>query len=323
MPSLALVPSTSPQVIEPQSYDVHVLDFECRAAAKAYRQSSMRLAYYSWRLRYSLADDWSPLGVKNEEEYRKVLGIAQSTFYKLLNLGAALYMVKLADMERIPVGNAELLMKVEPALWHDFPWVQEAQTLSADDFAAKIVQRNRQAGSDSEPMVSFHVRVPYSAKKFLHDTIEKFRQEHNLASAGEALEFLVADVHDRPNVMAAIERANRYVKWSLFRFRFRKKMAHELGWLSRAHLLLNKAYWAVRMEDERVIHEDDEKEIYPAESPSELQNYNEWIRDLSFLTSRPDGEKAPDHAGVSASGGDVRPVPGIYDADADDDSLEG
>ena len=67
MSSLALVPNTSPQVIEPQSFDVHVLDFECRAAAKLYRQSSARIMYYGWRLRYAMADDWSPLGVKNEE----------------------------------------------------------------------------------------------------------------------------------------------------------------------------------------------------------------------------------------------------------------
>jgi hypothetical protein len=171
-------------------------------------------------------------------------------------------------------------------------------------------------------MVQFQVKVPYSAKKFMQDTVEKFRQEHNLASAGEALEFLIADVHDRPNVMAAIERANRYVKWSLFRLRMRKKMVHELGWLHRAWRLLDKAYWAVRMEDEVPIHEDDEKEIYPAENPAELQNYNEWIRDLSVLSSRAHGEEAPNHASVPASVGDMRAVSGVDDAGGDDDSFE-
>lgn len=281
----------------------------------------MRIAYFGFRLRYALMDDWSPMGVKDEEEYRKILGIAPSTFYKLLNIGAALYTIKLADMERIPVGNAELLMKVEPALWHDFPWVQEAQTLSPDDFAAKIVQRNRSAGSDAEPLVYFHVRVPYSAKKFLKDTIEKFRQEQNLASAGEALEFLVADVHDRPNVMAAIERSNRYIKWAMFRCK-KRKMPIELQWLHRAYQLLNKAYWAVRMEDERVIHEDDEKEIYPAETPTELQDYNEWFRKMSAVASRPHGEEAPRHAGVPAPSGDMRYMSEFDVSDGDDDSFE-
>lgn len=282
----------------------------------------MRLAYYSWRLRYALADDWSPLGVKSEDEYRKSLGLAPSTFYKLLNIGAALYTIKLADMERIPVGNAELLMKVEPALWHDFPWVQEAQTLSADEFAAKIVQRNRQAGSDVEPMVQFQVKVPYSAKKFMLDTVEKFRQEHNLASAGEALEYLIADVHDRPNIMAAIERANRYVKWSLFRLRKRKKMASEQEWLNRAYVLLNKAYAAVRLDFEGVIREDDEKEVYPAKTSEEFQDYNKWIRDMPFLSSRPHGEEAPRHGGLPAPSGDMRYMSEFDVPDGDDVSFE-
>jgi len=319
--NLQLVATSNPQVMDLQGLDVQVLDFELRAAAKSYRQASMRIAYYAFRLRYALLDDWSPLGVKSEDDYRKLLGLAPSTFYKLLGIGSALYMVKLADMERIPVGNAELLMKVEPALWHDFPWVQEAQTLSADEFAAKIVQRNRTAGSDSEPMVQFQVKVPYSAKKFMQDTVEKFRQEHNLASAGQALEFLIADVHDRPNVMAAIERANRYVKWSMFRLRVRKKIDHEMRWLQRAGSLLNKAYWAVRMEDEVPIYEDDEKEVYPAETTAELQNYNEWIRDMSFLTSRPHGEEAPNHAGVPDADGDLRSVSEADEFDGDDDSF--
>lgn len=307
--------------MDPQGLDVAVLDFECRAAAKSFRQSSMRIAFYGFRLRYALADDWSRLGVKDEEEYRKSLGIAQSTFYKMLSIGAALYTLKLADMERIPVGNAELLMKVEPALWHDFPWVHEAQTLSPDDFAAKIVQRNRNAGSNKEPLVYLNIRVPYSAKTFIRDTIEKFRQEHNLASAGEALEYLIADVHDRPNVMAAIERSNRYIKWAMFRCR-KRKMSVELQWMHRAWALLNKAYWAVRMEDEGKIHEDDEKEVYPAKTSEEFQDYNKWIRDMPFLASRPDGKEGQDHDGVPPPAWYLRDVPPSDGSDGDDDSIE-
>jgi hypothetical protein len=298
-----------------------VLDFEMRAAAKMHRQSSLRIAYYGFRLRYALMDDWSPLGVKDEEEYRKILGIAQSTYYKLLKIGAALYTVKLSDMERITVGKAELLIQVEPALWHDFPWVQEAQKLSEDDFSRLIVQRHRQVGSAKEPMTYFRVKVPYSAKRFLQDTVEKFRQEQNLATSAEALEYLVADVHDRPNVMAAIERANRYVKWTLFRFR-KRKVRNETQWLLRAYRLLNKAYWAVRMEDEGEIRETSEKEVYPAETPEELQDFAEWCRTVPSEPDGEDGEEAPDHVDVPPPAWYLRELPVADESDGDDDSLE-
>jgi hypothetical protein len=307
--------------MEPASFDVGVLDFEIRAAAKAYRQSTMRICYYGWRLRYALMDDWSPLGVKDEEEYRQSLGIGQSTWYRCLKIGTALYTVKLADMERITVGKAELLIQVEPALWHDFPWVQEAQKLSEDEFARLIVQRHRQVGSAREPMTYFRVKVPVSTKKFLLDTLAKFRQEHNLASSAEALEYLVADVHDRPNVMAAIERANRYVKWSLFRFR-KREVRNETQWLRRAHDLLKKAYWAVRMEDEGELHEKSEKEVFPAETPEELQDFAEWSRGMPSESDREDGEKTPSYVDVPPPAWYLRELPITHEPDGDDDSFE-
>ena len=261
------------------------------------------------------------MGVADEDSYRKILGLAQSTYYKLLGIGSALYMVKLADMERIPVGNAELLMKVDPALWHDFPWVHEAQTLSADEFACKIIQRNRQMGSDAEPTTYYRVKVPYSAKKFLDDTVEKFRQEHNLASTGEALELLIADVHDRPNVMVAIERANRYVKWTMYRCR-KKKMVNELQWLNRSWSLLHKAYSAVRMEYDGEIYEDDAKEVYPAEDREELQDFTKWSRDMFAKPVGEDREETPDHVRVPPPAWYLRKVPIIHEPDDDDDSFE-
>ena len=286
-----------------------------------HRQSSLRIAYYGFRMRFALGDDWSQVGAKDEEEYRKLLGVGQSTWYKLLKIGMALYMVKLADMERITVGKAELLIQVEPALWHDFPWVQEAQKLSEDEFTRLIVQRHRQVGSAKEPMTYFRVKVPFSTKKFLLDTVEKFRQEHNLASSAEAIEYLVADVHDRPNVMAAIERANRYVKWSLFRFR-KLKVRNETQWLRRAHDLLKKAYWAVRMEDEGELHEKDEKEIFPASTPEELQDFTEWSRGMPSESDREVREEAPDHVRVPPPAWYLREVQFEHEPDGDDDSFE-
>lgn len=322
MASLQLVPHTSPEVISPESLDVAVLDFEMRAAAKMYRQASMRVAYFGFRLRFALMDDWSPLGVKDEEEYRQKLGIGQSTFYKLLRIGQALYTVKLADMEKISVGNAELLIQVEPALWHDFPWVQEAQKLSPDDFSKLIVQRHRQVGSQSEPMTYFRAKVPYSAKKFLIETLDKFRLEHGLNTAGEALEYLVADVHDRPNVMVAIERANRYLNWVVFRLQTEKLFAEEMQWLLKGRRLLKKAYAAIRMQDEGDIHEEDEKEIYPAKSPAEFQDYRRWSREVPVEPSGADGEEASGDDAVSATERDLCAVRSADGPDPDDDSVE-
>lgn len=237
----------------------------------------MRLAFYGIRLRFAIegsGGDWSVLGAEladndgvihtasTEDEYREALGVSRTNWYKYLRIGEVLSNLSLVDMEQIRVTNAELLMQVDPTIMQDFPWVQEAKRLTTDSFAVLVATRNRQTGKDKEPMLYFRAKVPATAKKFLEETVEAFRVEHGLHSPGEALEMLIADVHDRPNAMTTMKTAAQLVEWAMGRVKKRNPNSQEAAWLERAFHMLRRTYGAVRMES---TDEENAQEVYPAE----------------------------------------------------------
>ncbi len=263
-------PAIAPVVLPPQgSAELRLFDREVRQTAKVLKSATMRLAYFSSRLRAAMAEsggDWSVLGVQivvedasgnfvprlavTEDEYRRGLDIPRSTYFKAAGIGEALSQISLEDMEQIPVGCAMLLLQVDPSIISAYPWVREAKFLSEEEFARKIAQRNRQHGIEREPTANFSIKVPVTTKKFLEETVERFRVEHELGTTAEALELLIADIHDRPNAMATMKAAKTLIEWSMNRLRKRKggEDRREFQWLNRAFTMLTKTYQAVRLE---------------------------------------------------------------------------
>lgn len=208
----------------------------------------MMLAYGGIRMR--IADGWKEYGFESEEACRNAWGVARSTWYKALRIGEALFNLSLDDLQEISVGNAELLIDVAPELWQDYPWVQEAKQLSGDKFAERIAMRNQTAGIDREPMTYVRFKVPYSAKAAIEEMVEAFQKREGLNTSGYALEMLVSDTWDRPNMGSTLYR----VKYML------REAITELG---RDHvgLEMRKRYVAHLEQVWRTLHESYEKEI--------------------------------------------------------------
>ena len=324
MSALTLVVPAREQVLPPNSPDLQTLDFELRAAARDHRRASLRIAYWGWRLRFYLGEDWTPVGVENEEAYRKSLGIPQSTWYKLIRVGQALHRLSLRDMEQLSLSNAELLTRVDPALIMDFNWVHEAQTLDPTEFGRLVAQRHRRIGSDNQIYTYYRARMPLSSKDFIEETVAKFKDEHHLSSFGEALELMVADVHDRPNVMMAIKQAYTYLRWSRYKMAQRgvKEEYPEMVWIAQAQTLLYKAYWATRMNHEGDINEEDEEAVYPAENSQELQDFTQWDRDMSQQSGGESGKKVSPDESLFTATGYLRAVPKSAPFDRSETGIE-
>ena len=214
MSTLAIVrPSSVETVIPPPAEDIRVCDQKIRFAAKSLKISLMELAYYGWRLR-SL-NGYVALGFEDEESYRMSLDVSKTTYYKFMRIGEAFCMLPLHELHQISVGNAELLMQVAPVLWQQFPWIQEAKRLSSQELALRITASNEHAGLDRVPLTWFRVKVPYLAKEALFDMLERFRDKHQLSSLGQALELLIADQYDRPNLFNVIYEAKTILRGAL------------------------------------------------------------------------------------------------------------
>ena len=215
--SLIIPASIDPVILPPLSGKASSYDSKLRSAAQNYKRCLWEIAFYGYRLR---AGNWyGELGFKNEEGYRESLDIPRSTYYKFVRLGEALQDLTIEEMQELSVGNAELLLQVDEKLMGSFPWVQEARTLSPGEFAEKITERNREIGSDKEPSQYYRLKVPFTAKAAIERTVSEFQAKHSLASPMQALEFIMADQIDRPNMLAICQGASLTIKNALVSLR--------------------------------------------------------------------------------------------------------
>jgi hypothetical protein len=214
---LAIPESVDPVILPPLPGKASLYDSKLRSAAHNYKRCLWDIAFYGHRIR---AGNWyGELGFKNEEEYRSSLDIPRSTYYKFVRLGEALQDLTIEEMQSLSVGNAELLLQVDEKLMNSFPWVDEARTLTSGELAEKITERNREAGSDKEPSQYYRLKVPYTAKAAIEQTVADFQKKHSLASPMQALEFIMANQVDRPNLVATCQSASLTIKRALVSLR--------------------------------------------------------------------------------------------------------
>jgi hypothetical protein len=242
-----MVPANNPapigEVLAPESHPILQYDTELRAAAKAYRNSLAKIAYYGFRMR--LSDGWTLLGLepgpRGEEAYRESIDVPRSTWYKAVRIGQQLHQLSLEDLSRIPTTNAELLTQVDPAIQHDFPWTEEAKTLPPKEMADLVATRNRTVGG-KEPLSTLLFRVPFLAKRAIEDMLEAIQHKYELSSKGQTLELMIADLHNDANLLAATDRAERLMAGIAESMKRRQAPEDEQQWLRLAMEVLHEGH---------------------------------------------------------------------------------
>ena len=218
-----------PEILAPEPQPAEEYHSALQEAARAMRLSTMRIAYYGFRMR--LSEGWTmfgmPPGPKGEEQYREFIGVPRSTWYRMCRIGQALHQLTLPELERIPIANAEILLSVSPTIWHDFSWVHEAKSLPSTRLAELVTERNKAAGDDREPMEVMVFRLPSLAKQAIRTMLDVFQNKHELSSQGQALELLIADRYDRGNLLGAVSQAQKLIGAVLFILRDHKKRFNE------------------------------------------------------------------------------------------------
>lgn len=233
------------EVLAPEPQPVAEYHGELLRAAQNLRRSLYRIAYFGFRMR--LSEGWTAFGhepgPRGEDSYRESLGIPRATYYKYVRIGQALHQVPLADLERIPVSNAELLIQVDPSIIHDFPWVSEAKTMEPTRMAELVTTRNKAAGKDQEPMITLAIRLPFLAKKAVEEMIESFQHRYELSSRGQALELMVADRQFDANLLSSVDQARKLLAGVMESMQRREAPESEEGtWVSMALEVLNEGY---------------------------------------------------------------------------------
>jgi hypothetical protein len=221
-----LLPAADPQILPPQSTssDLHLYDTELRKAARAYKKSLAAIAWYGWRLQ--LADRWGEFQCESEEAYRESLDIPRSTYYRWTRIGRILHNLSIEELQQIPTTNLELLTQLDADQIPAF--LSHAKAMDSDDLASTITEFNQQNGSAFEPQSYVRYKVPHSSKTFLEEAVTEFQNKHNLASPGRALELMVADIHDRLNVMGVLLQIRKDLEEAQLLLGDREKAVYDL-----------------------------------------------------------------------------------------------
>jgi len=245
-------------VSAPAVSEIRELDKNIRQSVREYNLSFAHLAYYGWRLK--LNDGFAELGYKNEHAYMLSLGIGKTWWFQAVAIGQALSSLPLSELEKIPVGQALLLLDVKPEIRTQFPWAQEAQADSFSQLARKIEDRNRIIpGPERVPMTPLSIRVPATAKGSIFRNLQEFKDRHNLSSIGQALEFAVADKIQDNSVLGDLNDAIRLIEGVYRSLGKRGGMEDERDW---THLALERVRSVYRKlldvsrEDDDEVHEE-------------------------------------------------------------------
>ena len=101
----------------------------------------MVIAYYGWRIAKS--NRWSEFGVADESAYAAARDIPASSWKRCLRIGRTLESLTFEQLCAISVSNAHALTEVVPDIWFDYPWLDEARSLSRTNFIPLVRERNR------------------------------------------------------------------------------------------------------------------------------------------------------------------------------------
>ena len=181
---------------DPAALTASELDTRLRGAVTTAHRSTCELIYYGYRLK--LATDWRELGFATEEAYVESLGIGWMMWDRWIRIGERLAHLTLTEMTSISQRALGLLASVQPDLWPEYAWLEEAKVLPAREFEMLVKQRNHEhqpAGSRgllSEPRADIKVAIPISQQAVLQRRLDQLRRRERLATTGEALVYALA-----------------------------------------------------------------------------------------------------------------------------------
>jgi hypothetical protein len=244
IPVLEPPPPPIGEILSPESEPILEYHAELQSAARNLRYSLAKIAYYGWKMR--LSDGWVRLGFESgprgEDAYRESLDIPRSTYFKHVRIGQSLHQLSLEDLTRIPTTNAELLIQVDPAIWHERNWVSDAKTLKPKALGELVAERNKAVGS-REPLSTMVVKVPFLAKQAMEAMLESVQHKYELSSKGQALELMIADLHQDANLVSAADRALQLLRGVQESMKRRQAPeSDETRWLEMAMEVLNEGY---------------------------------------------------------------------------------
>jgi hypothetical protein len=188
-------------------------------ASRIRSTATMALAYYGWRVKKS--GRWSEFGCSNEQEYREARGISPNTWRVCMRIGQVFEAMPFEQLAVMTVTTATWFTKINPQLWHDYPWLEEAKRLQSKVFAKLVTDRNRLI----DPEFGRSGRGNSAGLAIYRARLQLLKQQQELKSAEEAAMFLAADLprSEHSQLLAASRHAYKLVGLAIKTMKRRQK----------------------------------------------------------------------------------------------------
>ncbi len=162
-------------------------------------------------------EGWRALGYENEKHYRRMKGIARSTWYKMVGIAERLSHLTMDEFLAMTIENAEQLSVQPGTVKRDPELLRKAQTRTAQEFADDLVMH--QAERENKPVGEVYVTMKWRIKQAQREVIERgledWQHEHGIDDEGYALELMIAEYRERPTLVGfmteSIPRLSRQV----------------------------------------------------------------------------------------------------------------
>lgn len=196
---------TLPAITSAEKRELSICDAHVRKAMAAIRASRIEIAYFGWRIKRS--QRWMEFGCATEDEYRTSREIPSRTWQECMVVGQLLEALSFDDLSAIGVENGIRLSFVNPDIWYDYDWLQDARSTPYREFRKLVALRNQTLDGGEHSVAIERSRQ----RQVTRDRLREICREHKLATIDDALSLALdgVGVSVSAQLLAASKHANK------------------------------------------------------------------------------------------------------------------
>jgi hypothetical protein len=143
-------------------------------------------------------------GCKDENEYRQMVRVGRTTWYRMIRIAGALSQLKKEEFLSMTAENADQLSRLSEEDRYEPEILEAARTKTETELARYLLER--QAKAENKPVEDVRVTMKFSVfegqRTVIDDRLKDFMREYAIADRGTALEWWAMEYGTGESTMA-------------------------------------------------------------------------------------------------------------------------
>lgn len=148
-------------------------------------------------------------GCRDEKEYRELVRIGRTTWYRMIRIAGALSQLKREEFLSMTVENADLLSRIPDEERYDPELLEMARTLNEPQFQKRLLERRAKLENKpvEEVRVGMRISLFEGQRTVVEDALTRFMRQHGIVDRGTALEWIMMEYRDSATIMAFLQQS--------------------------------------------------------------------------------------------------------------------